>query len=291
MRVWGTVGWIVVGIGIGQWLLYRHTPIEVSADVVRLAQVRGMGDAFRVSAILGFVLGIFCFLLPKTPPARGTQPFAPLEALGEVKRNPLLILFIISFPIACVHQFYFVHTAGFLGDLQRAGGAGLANSINRIFGVGGGGLMTIGQISEIFVLAVIPFFAKRVSRKTFLAIGLLAYILRFLVFAYLQHPWAVIPALALHGLCFGCFFFIAFMIVDENTTPDVRASAQGLFNLVIVGLGVILGNYFAGEIAQRASVVGGGIDYRTLFAIPMWICVGCLALLLIAYPGGRAVAE
>jgi nucleoside transporter len=287
VRVWGTVGWIVVGIAIGQWLLYRHTPAGAAADVVRHEQVQGMGDAFRVSAILGVILGLFCFFLPKTPPARGTQKFAPLEALGEVKRNPLLMLFLIAFPISCVHQFYFVHTAGFLGELQRTGGARLANSINRIFGVGGGGLMTIGQISEILVLAAIPFFAKRLSRKTFLAIGIVAYILRFFVFAYVQQPWAVIPALALHGLCFGCFFFIAFMIVDENTTGDVRASAQGLFNLVVVGLGVIVGNYFAGEIAQRASTSGRGLDFRLLFSIPMWICVGCLVLLLALYPGGK----
>ncbi len=286
VRVWGTIGWIAAGIGIGQWLLYHYTPAGVPAAAVRASQVAGMADAFRLSAILGFVLGVFCLLLPKTPPQRGKTQFAPVEALGELRKPALLVLFLISFPIACVHQFYFVHTAGFLGTLPLPG----ASAINRIFGVGGGGLMTIGQISELLVLAFIPFFTKRFSRKTFLTIGLLAYVLRFAAFAYLPHAWAVLPALALHGLCFGCFFFIAFMIVDEMTTKDVRASAQGLFNLVVMGFGVIFGNYLAGWIAQ-ASMHGTEIDYSKLFGIPMFICIACLLALVAFYPSRRAASE
>ena len=150
--------------------------------------------------------------------------------------------------------------------------------------------MTIGQISEILVLAVMPLVAKRATRKTLLSAGLLAYILRFLVFAYLPHPWAVVPALALHGLCFGCFFFVAFMIVDEQTSKDVRASAQNLFNLIIVGFGVIVGNLFAGKMDQWATR-GGQVDYRLFFSIPMWIAVACLAILLIFYPRRSRVVE
>jgi nucleoside transporter len=279
VRVWGTVGWIVVGIGIGQWLLHRHTPEEADRAAVRAAQVAGMADSFRLSAILGVVQGLFCFTLPPTPPRKGRERFAPWEALREVGRPPLLTLFLISFPIAVVHQFYFVHTAGFLGTLEHP----WAEKINALFGVGGGGLMTIGQMAEIAVLAAMPVVAKSVSRKSLLLTGLCAYVLRFFVFAYLPTPAAVLPALALHGLCFGCFFFVAFMIVDEETSPDVRASAQGLFNLVIVGLGVIGGNYFAGKIAAAA-----GGDYRHLFSVPMYICVACFVLLLLFYPARRA---
>jgi MFS family permease len=108
---------------------------------------------------------------------------------------------------------------------------------------------------------------------------------RFAVFAYLPYAWAVIPALALHGFCFGCFFFVAFMIVDEQTTGDVRASAQGLFNLVIVGLGVIVGNYFAGQVSKGAKG-----DFSIEFSIPMWIAIGCLVALLLAYPKSRRPA-
>ena len=246
-------------------------------------QVAGMADAFRLSAILGILLGLYCLMLPKTPPQPGQQKFAPLEALGEIKKMPLLALFLISFPIACVHQFYFVHTAGFVGKLNHP----WAEGINKVFGVGGGGLMTIGQMAEILVLAFMPVLAKKMSRKSLLTLGLLAYILRFGIFAFASNPALIIPALALHGFVFGCFFFVCFMIVDENTSKDVRASAQGLFNLIIVGIGTIVGNLVAGKIAAVAGK-SGTMDYSKLFSIPMWICVACLALLLIFYPSRKA---
>jgi MFS family permease len=283
VRVWGTIGWIAVGIGIGHWLLNK-------AGTDQAAQARGMVDAFHLSGILGVVLGIYCFTLPETPPkgarANGggeAKKFAPGEALVEIGRNnALLVLFLVSFPVACIHQFYFVRTAGFLGSPQL-GLNDAAGAINKIFGVGGGGLMTIGQISEILVLAVMPFVAKALRRKWLLTIGLLAYVLRFAVFAFLPQPAAVVAALALHGVCFGFFFFIAFMIVDEETTADVRASAQNLYNLIIVGLGVIVGNLFAGWVDNWA-IRNGTTDFKMFFSIPMWIAVGCLALVLLFYP-------
>lgn len=266
VRVWGTVGWIAVGIGMGQWLLHHYTPATV---------VAGMADSFRLSAILGAALGVYCLTLPATPPQPGRNRFAPMEAIGEVKKMPLLALFLIAMPVAVVHQFYFVHTAGFLASIKHPA----ADSINKVFGVGGGGLMTIGQMAEILVLAAMPFIAKRTSRKTLLLIGLLAYTARFAVFAYLPTPMYVIPALALHGLVFGCFFFVCFMIVDEHTSGDVKASAQGLFTLIIFGIGPIVGNFFAGVVAKKADK-----SFEVLFMIPMWICVVCFFALLVVYP-------
>jgi nucleoside transporter len=286
VRVWGTIGWIAVGIGMGQWLLHHHTPSGVDAAAVRLAQVAGMADSFKLSAILGVILGIYCFMLPKTPPKQGAQKFAPWEALAEVKKMPLLLLFIVTFPVSCIHQFYFVHTAGFLGHIKTD----LAEQINKVFGVGGGGLMTIGQIAEIAVLAFMPLVAKKASRKALLSIGLLAYVLRFAVFAYSDNMLLIAPALALHGLCFGCFFFIAFMIVDEETSTDVRASAQGLFNFVAIGLGTIVGNLFAGYVGKLASA-SGTLSYKTLFSIPMGVAVACLLVVLLFYKGGKTLDQ
>jgi MFS family permease len=93
----------------------------------------------------------------------------------------------------------------------------------------------------------------------------------------------VIPALALHGVCFGCFFFIAFMLVDQFTTKDVRASAQSLYNVVLVGFGTIVGNLFAGYVAQIATK-DGAMNFRTLFAVPMWVALGCLICMALFYP-------
>lgn len=299
VRVWGTVGWIVVGISIGQWLLYSHTPATGTEAEIAMAQYEGMADAFRLSALLGVVMGIFCFTLPATPPTPSEEKNAALEAIGEVKSQPLLTLFLLAVPVSCIHQFYFVHTAEFLGKFQ----SGAADWLNSIFGVGGGGLMTVGQISELFVLAVIPLIAKTVSRKSLLAVGLLAYALRMLLFMN-GEAWgtaAVMLGIALHGLCFGCFIFVAFMIVDEETTPDVRASAQSLFNLVIIGIGIIVGSMIAGSVAGWASTIpvlteAGlpvlnedgtpkmSIDYTRLFSVPMWASFACLAALLFFYP-------
>ncbi|MBC8405905.1 MAG: MFS transporter [Planctomycetes bacterium] len=321
VRVWGTIGWIAVGIAIGQWLLHMHTPTEIvvndlvtNAAEIAEAQYIGMADAFRLSGILGGLMGLFCFLLPATPPAGGEQKNATFEALGEIKKQPLLTLFLLAVPVSCIHQFYFVHTAGFLGKFQGAA----SDSIQRIFGVGGGGLMTIGQMAEILVLAAIPLVAKQVSRKTLLGVGLAAYGLRMALFAYGNNALAaesamtltnvmndgggslstiaVLAGVALHGLCFGCFIFVAFMVVDEETTADVRASAQSLFNLVIIGLGIIVGSMIAGWVADWATVpvadgsltetgtVATELDYTRLFSIPMWASLACLVALIAFYP-------
>ncbi len=283
VRLWGTIGWIAVGIGMGQWLLHVHTPAGINDEAIRMAQDAGRADAFKLSAMLGALMGVYCFFLPHTPPVPGEQRSATAEALKEIRRNPLLILFLLAVPISCIHQFYFVHTAGFLSRLQTDA----ADTVNQVFGVGGGGLMTLGQVVEIFVLAAIPLVAKNVSRKSLLAVGILAYGLRMAIFAYAESVPLIIGGVMLHGLCFGCFIFVAFMIVDEETTGDVRASAQSLFNLVIVGIGVIVGSKLAAEVADWATGADGVMDYARLFGVPMWASLGCLVLLALCYPGGR----
>ncbi len=286
VRLWGTVGWIAVGIGIGQWLLRQHTPATGAEDAVWASQVAGMADAFRLSAILGIVQGLYCFSLPNTPPSRDAQKNAWLSALGEIRYQPLLTLFLLAVPVSCIHQFYFVHTANFLGLYQF----NLADSINGIFGVGGGGLMTLGQLSEIGVIAAIPLVAKKWPRRHLLAIGLVAYALRMALFAYvdvlpLPAILTLVLGISMHGLCFGCFIFVAFMIVDENTTADVRATAQNLFNLVIVGIGIIVGSFIATGVAKWATAEGAEQpDYTQLFQVPLFASIACLLALLVFYP-------
>ena len=99
--------------------------------------------------------------------------------------------------------------------------------------------MTLGQMSEIFVLALMPFLTKVINRKGLLALGIAAYAGRMAIFAFAPSLVPVLFGVALHGVCFGCFIFVAFMIVDEHTSTDIRATAQNLFNLVIGLLGVI----------------------------------------------------
>ncbi len=306
VRCWGTIGWIVVGVGIGQWLLHMHTPVEGD---IELAQSMGIKDAFRLSAVLGVIMGVYCFSLPKTPPQKGKAEFAVAEAAKECSRQPLLMLFLIAVPISMIHQFYFVYTADFLSEIQRESAQAKSTTaeINKVFGVGGGGIMTIGQMSEFFVIFLIPFFAAKVSRKFLLAVGIFAYALRMFLFS--QMSWIqetlgipdiviIIAGVSLHGVCFGSFIFVAFLVVDEETSVDIKASAQNLFNLVIVGIGIVVGSIVAGHVgdwamvpamADGVQVVKDGepqtkIDYAFLYGVPMYAALGCLAILLAFYP-------
>jgi MFS family permease len=161
-------------------------------------------------------------------------------------------------------------------------------------------------MSEILVLGLVTVLAKQMSRKSLLAIGLVAYAARMALFAYTDSVETVLLGVALHGLCFGCFIFVAFMVVDEETPKEVRASAQNLFNMVIVGIGIIVGSWFAGSFAgswAKQQVIGPGGDltapipdalqrdyYTHLFSVPMWVALACLVVLLVAYPGGKKPA-
>jgi len=296
IRLWGTIGWIVAGIGIGQWLLHHYA--GGSADQAKDPAVyAGMADAFKLSGICGIVMGIYCLVgLPSTPPSKSADgDNATMKALGEISHQPLLTLFLIAVPVSCIHQFYFVHTAPFLNTFQgELGGSGLATSLNSVFGIGGGGLMTLGQMSEIFVLAMIPLLALKLSRKKLLMIGLVAYAARMALFSYapmlgdMGMP-LVILGVALHGFCFGCFIFVAFMVVDEECSSDVRASAQNLFNLVIIGIGIIVGSKVASSVAGWAATrVSEGDPWYTktteMFQIPLAASLLCLVWMALMYP-------
>jgi nucleoside transporter len=275
VRVWGTAGWVVIGIAVGHWLLSK-------AGNDRNLQFAYMADAMKLSAFLGVILGVYSFTLPATPPAPGRQKFAPAEALREICRQPLVTLFALTFVVASVHAFFFARAAEYLtaGRLDVPADSWL----NKIFGVGGGGLLTVGQISELVVLSLMPLVVKRVNRKVLFAIGLSAYALRFFAFAYLPYTWAIVPALALHGIVFGCFFFLVFITIDEYTTHDVRSSAQNVFNLIIFGFGVILGNWLSGWLGKWSTGPNQAMDWQKFYLWPGLITVGCLVALLICYP-------
>lgn len=274
IRVWGTIGWIVVGITMAQWFASQY-PGRI---------YEGMGDAFRLSGILGIVMGIYSFTLPHTPPEKKESNNATIAALKEIRRQPLLTLFLLAIPVSCIHQFYFVHTAGFLGDIQQ-GDNKLAEQLTRIFGEGGGGLMTIGQMSEIIVLSLIPILSKHLNRKKLLMLGLFAYAARMALFSFYETVGmpGVLLGVAMHGLTFGCFIFVSFMVVDENTTSGVRASAQSLYSLIIFGIGIIVGSQVAGR-AAKISKVNGEMSYEQLFSYPLYASLICLLLLFLFYP-------
>jgi nucleoside transporter len=291
VRLWGTIGWIAAGIAVGQILLRFHNGSEAELNA-------GRAVAFQLSAGLGVLMALYCLTLPNTPPTKSaTEKTAWLEGLQEIRRQPLVTLFLIAVPISMIHQFYFVFTSGFVGGIQQAanseGANAFASAVNQVLGVGGGGLMTIGQMTELLVLAAMPFVAKGLSRKTLLLVGIAAYAARMALFAFAPELPFVVLGVALHGLCFGCFIFVAFMVVDEHTTPDIRATAQNLFNFVIIGIGIIVGSLFATSVVGKYAAQGlpeGQLDYQKLFSVPMYMAIGCFVLMLLLYPGKKKAA-
>jgi nucleoside transporter len=282
VRLWGTIGWIAAGITIGQILFRYYNDSDATLN-------EGRGVGFLIAAGLGVVMALYCLTLPNTPPTKSaTAKTAWLEGVQEIFRRPLIVLFAIAVPISMIHQFYFVFTSDFVTNVQKAANSesadAFSNWINQIFGVGGGGLMTVGQMTEIVVLAALPFFTKVFSRKQLLLTGIAAYAARMALFAFAPELPTVIIGIALHGLCFGCFIAVAFMVVDENTTPDIRATAQNLFNLVIVGIGIIVGSLFATSVVAKYASEGGSMDYVKLFSVPMYMALGCFVLMLLFYP-------
>jgi len=289
VRLWGTVGWIAAGIVVGQYLRIWSTPTGVPLEEIAAAQNAGRAVAFSISAALGLLMGLYCFTLPHTPPSKNVgNKLAWFETLREIRMQPLVTLFIIAVPVSIIHQFYFVYTSDFVTGIQNSAGSDAANTfangINTVLGVGGGGLMTIGQMSEIVVLAFMPILAVKFSKKALLCTGLVAYGLRMAIFAYFPSLVPVVIGVALHGICFGCFIFVAFMVVDEYCSKDVRATAQNFFNLVIVGVGIIVGSLFATALVGEWAMVGGVMDYSALFSVPMWLAVACFLMLVVFYP-------
>jgi len=301
VRLWGTIGWIAVGIAVGQILFRFHTPAGVGADEVLAAQNAGRAVAFQISAGVGLLMGLYCFTLPNTPPTKAAaNNTAWAEAVGEILRQPLMMLFLIAVPVSMIHQFYFVQADGFISSIQAKSGneSGFDAWIKQLFGVGGG-LMTLGQMTEIVVLALMPFLTRFLARKQLLMIGLAAYAARMALWAFapalssttgISELGFVIAGIALHGFCFGCFIFVAFMVVDEHTTPDIRATAQNLFNLVIVGIGTIVGSIFAANIVGTWAKQDGAMNYTKLFSVPMYMALGCLVLMLLFYPSKKKAA-
>jgi nucleoside transporter len=314
VRLWGTIGWIAAGIAVGQWLLHRFTPEGVTGAALTESWNTGRADAFTLAAVMGAVMGVFCFFLPHTPPMPGRRKNATWEARDEIQRNArLMALFLFSVVVSVIHQYPVIHAAGFFSEYQAKAGAGvekLTGYINNILGVGGGGLMTLGQISEIVVLATMPFFLTRFSKKSIMAIGLTAYAVRMACYTYvdpISNATGIAPILilmfgiAMHGICFGGFIFLAFMIIDEETTNDVRASAQALYNVVIFGIGIIIGSPIAmgllvwakaSATAAAGAATSAATDaaappnfYPSLWGVMMWLSLLTLVAFLFLYPG------
>ncbi|MDZ7385614.1 MAG: MFS transporter [candidate division KSB1 bacterium] len=252
IRVWGTIGWIAAG-----WLLaaWRYAGQSVMLR----------GDTLFLAGIFSLIMGLQAFSLPHTPPKKeGVNPFAFLEALKMLREKNFLVFVTITFVVATELEFYYILTAPFL----QSPVIGLpAKSISAV--------MTIAQVAEIFVMAfLLAVFLEKYGMRNTLAIGALAWPVRYIIFAIGKPAWLVIASLALHGFCYVFFFTAAFIYVDKVAPKDIRASAQSLIAIIALGLGRFLGSLFAGWIKDTFTVEGV-TNWRMVFIVPCALTILC----------------
>jgi nucleoside transporter len=259
VRVWGTIGWIAVSwvfpmIYLQQDLRLGWMPPFLTGPELPNVTSR-LADALRFSAIISWGYAGFCLLLPHTPPKQdAVEPLAFAKAFGLLKQRSFAVLVLASLPISIIHQIYFLQTPPFLSSL------GLLDS--QI-----GPAMTIGQFSEIAIMAILGVFLARFGFRTVITIGALAYFVRYTIWSFTDLPVALLVASqALHGICYACFFAGAYLYTDRVAPKDVRHSAQTVFGILILGGGPVIGGWLSG-VLQAQYTAAGVVDYGALWRV------------------------
>ena len=303
VRMGGTIGWILAA--------WPFTFIFVNWDAVNAANPEGFvkwietvfsnplsGDAakaatkwtFVVSGIASLLLAGFSFLLPHTPPkkavAGAVEKLAWLEAARLLKHPFVLVLWVVTFIDSFVHNCYFNWTGVFLGTAKEAGGVGVAAPwITPI--------MSIGQVAEILTMFILGATLKALGWRMTMIIGILGHAARFAVYAFMpQSAEAIILIQVLHGVCYAFYFATVYIFVDAYFPKDIRSSAQGLFNLQILGLGALAANSICPWLMQKVYTVNGVVDFKGLFLVPLACAlVGAIALALFFKPPTNQAAQ
>lgn len=231
VRVWGTFGWIAAG-WIFSWV-FLMTDLEWQKLPPFLAGPDHPGGkaqiaiALKVSGILSIIYAGYCFLLPNTPPKKETHSMAWMDSFGLMKKSSVMWLFIAAILISTIHNIYFMQAFTFLTD-----GVGMKVS-------SAGPAMTIGQVAEIFVMAILGMVILKLGIRGTLVLGGCSYILRFAIWAAIGmndtvgDTGVIIAVLSqsLHGVSFACFYVCAFIYIDRVAPEDIRHSAQAMFGI------------------------------------------------------------
>jgi nucleoside transporter len=215
-RVWGTIGWIAAGLSLGA--------IGWSASL----------NIFWLGAICSIALGLYCFTLPHTPPPAKGKPLdlgslLMVDALKLLKDRSFLVFAVCSMLICIPLAYYYGQTSAYLGA------AGFKQPAST---------MTLGQMSEIFFMLLIPFFFRKLGVKWMLLIGMLCWVARYALFAFGapdQVAWMLLLGVALHGICYDFFFVTGFIYTDRKAPVEIRGQAQSLLVFLTQGLGMFFG--------------------------------------------------
>ncbi|WP_424681847.1 nucleoside permease [Frateuria sp. YIM B11624] len=253
IRVFGTIGWIVMGLIVGAW------GVEATASPLLLA------------AGLSLAMALYCLTLPPTPPLARNRRFElrhalPLESLHLLRDRSMAVFALASFLICIPLQFYYAFTNLFLNEI------GVVNAAGK---------MTGGQMSELFCMLLIPWFFRRLGVKYMLAVGMLAWVLRYAMFAFGmpgELMWMLWLGIVLHGICFDFFFVVGQIYIDREAPPALRAATQGLITFLTYGLGMFVGSWLSGVVVD-AHATAGGHDWRSIWTI----AGGCAAVVLVLF--------
>ena len=259
VRVLGTIGWIVAGLIIG-WLGWEQGQLPLT---------------FKMAAVASLILGIFSFTLPATPPTRrgeksSMREMLGLEALGLLKSRSYLVFFLSSIAICIPLAFYYNFTNLFLNEVGVEAAAAV---------------QSLGQVSEVGFLLLLPYLLKRLGVKWTLAIGMAAWALRYVCFAFGDSGslfWLLLVGLLLHGICYD-FFFVAGQIYTNRFAGDrFRSSAQGLITLATYGVGILIGSLVSGPIVDSFATADAH-QWRQIWIIPALIAAAVLVLFVLLF--------
>jgi nucleoside transporter len=261
IRLWGTIGWIVAGLVISfvfHW------------DAAELMKGGALKNTFFMCAIASAVLGIYSFTLPATPPtahkAASLGDMLGAEALGLLRDRNFLVFFVASILICIPLAFYYQNANQFLTEIQ------VANATGK---------QTIGQAAEVIFMLLVPFFLGRFGMKGTLLLSMLAWVLRYVLFAYGNADglvWMLLLGLALHGICYDFFFVSGQIYTDSKAGARYKSAAQGMITLATYGVGMLVGYWAAGRITDQFTLAGGGHNWYGIWIYPASFAAGVFVL-------------
>ena len=261
VRVLGTIGWIAAGRFMGS---------VAGRLFINVANVEASAIPMRLAAGASVVLAIFAFIaLPHTPPSDAGKKVELRDVLGvdalALAQDRSFATFLIGSFLLCIPlQFYYTFTNLFLNEIGVEGAASK---------------MTLGQMSEIFFMLLMPYFLVRLGVRKLLLVGMAAWATRYVLFAFGDPGpmvWMLYAGIILHGVCFDFIFVTGQIYVDQQAGPRIRAAAQGLFALVTMGFGYFIGGIVSGRVVD-AYAVNGAHDWKMIWLVP---AVGAAVVML-----------
>jgi len=275
IRIFGTAGWIIAGIAIS-YIFHWDSQEGIGQGMLK--------NTFLMAGIASAVLGVFSFTLPATPPkvAKGEKvsisQVLGLDALKLLKDPNYAIFFVASILICIPLAFYYQNANSFLTDIKMDNPTGK---------------MTIGQISELLFLLCLPIFFKKAGFKWTILVGMLAWAVRYVLFAYGNAgdlSFMLLIGLALHGVCYDFFFVSGQIYTDSKAGVQYKSAAQGMITLATYGVGMLIGFFVAGKISDSYNGPAGH-DWRMIWLIPASIAVAVFLLFFLSFKEKKSTTE